>query len=298
MGNAGPWQGHDHHVVRPGDTLSGIARRHGLEWRAVAQMNGVTDPTRLRVGSTLRLPTHGSSSHSVPHAPPPLPPAPKLPAAPVGTAHRRGMRRLGELSMIYETGFRPGQEAQAAGVVSTGIGDPGGVSYGAYQLASSQKGGRQVQAFLRADGARWAHRFGTHNPALANGAFGKIWKEIADENALAFFEVQHAYIARTHFNPVVRYVANVNGVDITTLSPAVQNVVWSMSVQHGRAAKLVASAFQQVGTPQAAPSKEYYGNLINTLYDVRERYVEKNNLSYLKKRYRDERQAALRQLVV
>jgi hypothetical protein len=52
----------------------------------------------------------------------------------------------GELSMKHEVSYRPGQDAAAAGAVSTGKGDAGGVSYGAFQL-SSQKG--QVQAFLK-----------------------------------------------------------------------------------------------------------------------------------------------------
>lgn len=287
--------GHDHHTVRAGDTLAAIARRHGLDWHTIARLNNITDPTRLRIGTVLRLPPHGAAALGAAPAAP-LPKAPTLPARGEGSAHRPGMRRLGELSMVYETSFRPGQEAQAAAVVSSGIGDAGGVSYGAYQLASSRKGSRQVQAFLRADGARLAHRFGTHDPEQRNGMFGKIWKEIAAENALAFFELQHAYIARTHFNPVVRYVGNVNGVDITTLSHAVQNVVWSMSVQHGKAPKLVASAFQKAGPPPATPSKDYDRALINTLYDIREHYVATLKLSHLKRRYSSERQAALRQL--
>ena len=53
--------------------------------------------------------------------------------------------RLGNLSMKYETGFKPGQEAKACGVVSTGLigsgrADPGGKSYGAYQLSSTPQG--------------------------------------------------------------------------------------------------------------------------------------------------------------
>lgn len=198
--------------------------------------------------------------------------------------------------MVYETGFRPGQEAMAAAVVSSGHGDPGGVSYGAYQLASSTKGGRQVQAFLRADGSGWAARFGQDNPAIHGGPFGVTWKTIAGEAPVVFFTAQHDYIARTHFNPVVRYVRNVTAVDLTQLSRTVQNVVWSMSVQHGRAPKLVAQAVQQVGAPPPGDQKEYERNLVNALYDIRCAYVEKNGQGKLKARYRSERQAALQQL--
>lgn len=292
--------GHLQHRVRAGETLAGIAHSHGLDWQAIAHLNHITDPRRVPVGAMLRLPPHGrrrpaTGAPAAPHAP--MPPAPRLPAPPSpAPIHQPGASRLGNLSMVYETGYRPGQEAQAAAVVSSGRGDPGGVSYGAYQLASSAKGGRQVQAFLRADGTRWGARFGHENPALPHGAFEQMWKTIAAESPIVFFEAQHDYIARTHFNPVVSYVRNVTKVDLTSFSRTVQNVVWSMGVQHGRAPKLVAQAVQQVGPPPEGDRRDYERTLINTLYDIREAYVDKNGLGRLKKRYRSERQVALQQL--
>lgn len=44
------------HVVAPGDTLYNISVRYGLEPRALASLNAVSDPTQLRVGQVLRLP--------------------------------------------------------------------------------------------------------------------------------------------------------------------------------------------------------------------------------------------------
>jgi len=47
------------YVVRPGDTLIGFGRAYlenPDEWRTVARLNRVSDPTRLRVGSALRVP--------------------------------------------------------------------------------------------------------------------------------------------------------------------------------------------------------------------------------------------------
>jgi hypothetical protein len=46
-------------VVRDGDTLSGIAARfYGdpLQWRPIAQANGIANPRRLRSGTTLLIP--------------------------------------------------------------------------------------------------------------------------------------------------------------------------------------------------------------------------------------------------
>lgn len=41
--------------VRPGDSLSGIARRHGTTVEALAARNGIADPNRIRVGAVLTI---------------------------------------------------------------------------------------------------------------------------------------------------------------------------------------------------------------------------------------------------
>lgn len=43
------------HLVRPGETLFGIAFQHGLDYRALAAWNDLADPTRLPSGTVLRL---------------------------------------------------------------------------------------------------------------------------------------------------------------------------------------------------------------------------------------------------
>mgnify|MGYP000317625931 CR=1 FL=1 len=42
-----------HYEVRPGDTLSEIAQRHGLDRRRLERMNALSDPDRLQVGQRL-----------------------------------------------------------------------------------------------------------------------------------------------------------------------------------------------------------------------------------------------------
>jgi LysM repeat protein len=44
------------YTVKSGDTLSAIASRHGTTVAAIVALNGITDPSRLRVGQVLQIP--------------------------------------------------------------------------------------------------------------------------------------------------------------------------------------------------------------------------------------------------
>ncbi len=44
------------YLVRPGDTLSGIAARFGTTWQVIAELNGIDDARRIRAGQELLLP--------------------------------------------------------------------------------------------------------------------------------------------------------------------------------------------------------------------------------------------------
>ena len=44
------------HVVKPGETLSGIAAQYGLTVDQLVSLNGIADPDRLVEGQTLKLP--------------------------------------------------------------------------------------------------------------------------------------------------------------------------------------------------------------------------------------------------
>ena len=76
------------YTVRSGDTLSVIARRHGVSMATLAQANNLTNPNALRIGQVLTIPSAAGSSAvaapviSAPAATPPAAPA-AAPAAPV-----------------------------------------------------------------------------------------------------------------------------------------------------------------------------------------------------------------------
>jgi N-acetylmuramoyl-L-alanine amidase len=50
------------YTVRAGDTLSGIAVRHGVRTADLASHNGISDPNRIRAGDRLRLPGSGGGA--------------------------------------------------------------------------------------------------------------------------------------------------------------------------------------------------------------------------------------------
>ena len=49
-----------YYTVSKGDTLYSIALDHGVDYRELAQWNGITDPTMIRVGQQLRVTAPGS----------------------------------------------------------------------------------------------------------------------------------------------------------------------------------------------------------------------------------------------
>lgn len=165
---------------------------------------------------------------------------------------------LGSLSSIYESNGDPG-------TVSTGEGDHGGVSYGAYQLASNEG---QPARFLGSDGVRWAAEFAGQRPGSAK--FSVTWRRIAIREPRNFLAAQHEYIGRTHYQPLVNRVIRDTGVDVTQHSRALQNVVWSTGVQHGAVTRLITQAVQTVKASGLVPQDSGFdAAVIREVYALR-----------------------------
>ena len=187
------------YTIKAGDTLSKIATRNGLTLAQLLQANPqITNPDRINVGDVVNLPNGSpaenptrplTTSGAVPaisvENTQPLPSIPVASAAgAVGTAIAD---ELGSLSAKYETGGR------GPGVVSTGAGDPGGVSYGSYQMATKMG---TVARFVGQTGFRWATDFQGLTPGTA--PFTDCWKRIAANDTSAFQSAQHAFIKKSH----------------------------------------------------------------------------------------------------
>jgi len=206
--------------------------------------------------------------------------------------------QLGALSEQYETGGR------GPGTVSSGNGDPGGVSYGTYQLAGNL--GRPQQ-FLANEGRAWAAEFGSAAPGSAS--FTATWKAIAAREPERFEAAQHAYIERTHYGVQVSHVQGATGLDLSTRSAALKDVAWSTSVQHGPETNAIVKAMARVEAQGINPSdgQAYDRALINAIYDERGKRDASGALAYFTSasaqvqasvaaRFADERRDALAML--
>ena len=89
-----PQAGDATHTVVPGDSLGSIARKHGVRVGDIATLNNITDPAKIRVGQTLKLPvgakpvsakTQGTkpAASAIPNAEPAATATPVAPVTPV-----------------------------------------------------------------------------------------------------------------------------------------------------------------------------------------------------------------------
>ena len=238
-------------TIQSGETLSRIAAAHGTTLERLLEANPRyrADPDRIRVGEVVEIPNGagpGLAEAAPAFAPPPT----------------RWI--LGTLSSKYETSGR------GPGTVSTGRGDAGGVSYGSYQMTSRPDGGT-VARFIAEPDFPWRARFAGLTPGTAD--FSAQWRAPAAEAGDAFFAAQHAYIQRTHFDPLVRRIAAEDGFLVSARSPAVQDAVWSTAVQHGPNSMIVHRALLALGGGQAVEpaTRENDRKLIVAIYAERGR---------------------------
>lgn len=276
------------YTIRSGDTLSRIAAVHGTTLQALLDANPRyrENPGVIHVGDVILIPSGD--------APGPAEPAPPA-FAPAAVSWL-----LGSLSSKYETGGR------GPGTVSSGVGDAGGVSYGSYQMTSKPRGGT-VARFIADAAVPWRARFAGLNPGSPE--FSAEWKLLATEAPDAFFEAQHAFIKRTHFDPLVGKIIAQHGLVVPLRSNALQDVIWSTAVQHGPNTPVVHRAIQNLGGGGAAApaDREHDRRLIVAIYAERGRRNADGNLVYFSKnsqavqdgvarRFRDEERDALRML--
>ena len=125
---------------------------------------------------------------------------------------------LGKTSKRYESG------SGGPATISSGVGDPGGVSYGSYQL-STTKG--TLAEYLKYSN-NYNHAFDGLEPKIKG--FDQKWKDLAMTDP-KFHQSQHEFIASKHYQPQLQALKQA-GFDFSERGKAVQDMVWSLAVQH------------------------------------------------------------------
>lgn len=177
--------------------------------------------------------------------------------------------KLGILSEKYESGGR------GAGTVGNTSGDPGGVSYGIWQMTSAGGDSSTVGRFVR--NSAWADSFDGMKPGT--DAFTSLWKAIAQQDEQVFADAQYEYIKATHFDVQCEKLLDVINFDALKHSAALQNVVWSVAVQHGGNTSLICRALRELSSEDLKSDVK----IIRAIYKERSKKNAAGKLAYFTK---------------
>lgn len=154
---------------------------------------------------------------------------------------------IGQASARYESNGNPA-------TISSGAGDSGGKSYGAYQFSSAYRIPYDFALWLVSSGenAGWGERLKNAYAADGNAFssnFDSTWKAIASEDSANFLLAQHAYIKVQYYDVAVQKLWNNYGFSADNYGTALKSAIWSRAVQHGSggAVTVIGRAFDALG---------------------------------------------------
>jgi hypothetical protein len=134
----------------------------------------------------------------------------------------------GHLAAKYESGDQ--------GAASVGHTPSAGTSYGTFQIASGTPTFSNFIRYLKEHAPDLHARLTARGPANTGSTSGSVpeeWRKIASEHSKRFERLQYEFILVSHYRPAVAYIFSQTGVDVSALSPASREVLWSAAVQHG-----------------------------------------------------------------
>ena len=257
--------------VRPGDSLETLAEQFNTTVGVLQAVNNLGDKVDIAPGQYLRV-IHRSPRSIVDEEP--SPPAPSNTPATERTdlvnieTFVAGLKsNFGELCRSFES-------AGKSNAYSNAQADPGGASWGSYQIAEGTMPlfitylkGAQKNPDLTAEQKKVAAK--AHGALLDkepdSSAFKKEWNYIAKTDPRDFKALQHSFILDTHLTPVLK-VAHKLGFEIT---PQTAEVFLSIGVQHGKFEAILQDAARSRNPATATTEQQ-----IEALYDSRREYVE------------------------
>jgi len=170
----------------------------------------------------------------------------------------------GVLSAQFESGRN--------GVSAVGYDRVGGTSYGKYQIASKPGTMDRFLSYLDKNAPDLSERLreaGPTNTGSKEGAMPLEWRAIAAESPVRFEKLQHDFIAGETYQPARNMILQQTGLDFNNAPPALREVLWSTSVQHGPtgAAKIFNKVIDRF--VKGGEKVEFNASLIEGVYDSR-----------------------------
>lgn len=159
--------------------------------------------------------------------------------------------------------FESGNTVRSVETITYNHLDPGGKSYGRFQLSVRSGTLKKYLAW-----SKYQQEFSKVNPGSKE--FDKIWVKIAKDHTDDFDNDQYEFVSLTHFLPVQRY-AKLQG--FNTENFAINEALFSIGVQHG-GFKNILNIAAQLRTCSKPSVKED----IDNLYKARNMYVDRIRL--------------------
>ena len=180
-----------------------------------------------------------------------------IPVAPsAGNTSRNESPTAGTLGVLSEE-FESNGDAGAVGWDRVGR-----WSYGRYQISTAKNRFVEFMTFLHKSFPAIAETLdnagGAEAAKAGSEAFKRVFRSLKEGKD--FSQAQHDFIKVTHFDVMVRRLAGV--LNVNARSFAIQNVVWSVAVQHGPQSYIITKVITPANENDDAA-------LINAVYDER-----------------------------
>lgn len=209
------------------------------------------------------------------------------PIFPANNAPTNPMSSIGRLSAKYESG------GKGSGAVSSGKNDPGGVSYGKYQIKRDN-----VKGFISWLSKRDAGYAAVLARAGEPGSplFNDTWKNLNDNDPKKFESLQDQFIKSQYYDNATPAVLKATGVDISGRSDALKATILSTIIQHGKGSEKSHKGLVDIIKKAGITNDMSDNEMIRRIYDERSNRTAKRFPKMKANRYEPEKKDALAML--